>query len=160
VAAFRSTLQEASEADLLLHVIDANAQDREDKISQVNQVLTEIEAAKIPQLQVFNKIDQLEAVEPHIDRDEFGKPQRIWLSAQTGAGIELLYQALAELFSSSKVKLKCQLLADQGDIYAKLFRLANIMAEQTNDDGSRDLIIEMDRKHLAVLKAVAITEIG
>jgi GTP-binding protein HflX len=160
VAAFRSTLQEASEADLLLHVIDANAEDRDDKISQVNQVLTEIEADKIPQLQIFNKIDQLAAIEPHIDRDELGKPQRVWLSAQTGAGIELLYQALTELFSSTKVKLKCRLLANQGDIYAKVFRLANIISEQMNDDGSRDLMIEMDRKHLAVLKAVTFEEIN
>ncbi len=158
VAAFRSTLQEASEADLLLHVIDANAEDRDEKITQVNQVLKEISADKIPQLQVFNKIDTLENIEPHIDRDEHGKPQRVWISAQTGAGIELLYQALTELFANSKIKVHCQLLANQGDIYAKLFVYAKILAERINDDGSRDLTVEMDKKHLGLLKAVNITE--
>jgi GTP-binding protein HflX len=158
VAAFRSTLQEASEADLLLHVIDANAEDRDEKISQVNQVLQQIAADKIPQLQVFNKIDTLENIEPHIDRDEQGNPLRVWISAQTGAGIELLYQALAELFASSKIKIKCSLLANQGDIYAKLFVLTKILAEHINDDGSRDLTVEMDKKYFGLLKAVKIIE--
>lgn len=158
VAAFRSTLQEASEADLLLHVIDANAEDRDEKISQVNQVLKDINADKIPQLQVFNKIDTLENVTPHIDRDEHGKPQRVWISAQSGAGIDLLYQALTELFAITKVKIKCQLLANQGDIYTKLFVYAKIIAEQVNDDGSRNLTVEMDKKLLGLLKNVNITE--
>jgi GTP-binding protein HflX len=156
VAAFRSTLQEASEADLLLHVIDANSEDRDEKITQVNQVLKEISADKIPQLQIFNKIDGLENVEPHIDRDEHGKPQRVWISAQTGAGIDLLYQALAELFANTKTTINCRLLAHQGDVYAKLFVFTKILTEHVNDDGSRDLTIEMDKKHLGLLKTVQI----
>jgi len=158
IAAFRSTLQEASEADLLLHVIDANAEDRDDTIYQVDQVLEDIDANEIQQLQVFNKIDLLENVEPHIDRDDTGKPVRIWMSAVTGAGVDLLFQALAELFSSTKVKRKCYLQADQGGVRASLFNYAKIIDEQVNECGGWDLSIEIDKKHLGLLKTVKVEE--
>jgi GTP-binding protein HflX len=156
IAAFRSTLQEASEADLLLHVIDANAEDRDDTIYQVDQVLEDIDANEIQQLQVFNKIDLLDNVEPHIDRDDTGKPVRIWMSAITGAGVDLLFQALAELFSSTKVKRKCYLQADQGGVRASLFDYAKIIDEQVNECGGWDLSIEIDKKHLGLLKTVKV----
>jgi len=159
VAAFRSTLQEASEADLLLHVIDSNAEDREDTIFQVNQVLEDIDAHEIPQLQVYNKIDLLEDVEPHIDRDDAGKPVRVWVSAVTGAGSELLFQALAELFSNTKVKRRCYLQPHQGGVRASLFNYARIIDEKHNDLGGWDLSIEIDKKHLGLLKEVEIEEI-
>ena len=158
IAAFRSTLQEASEADLLLHVIDANAEDRDDTIYQVDQVLEDIDANEIQQLQVFNKIDLLENVEPHIDRDDTGKPVRIWMSAVTGAGVDLLFQALAELFSSTKVKRKCYLQANQGGVRASLFNYAKIIDEQVNECGGWDLSIEIDKKHLGLLKTVKVEE--
>ncbi|MFW5444489.1 MAG: ribosome rescue GTPase HflX [Methylococcaceae bacterium] len=158
VAAFRSTLQEASEANLLLHVIDANAEDRDDTIFQVNQVLDDIDANEIQQLQVFNKIDLLDNVEPHIDRDELGKPIRVWVSAVTGAGSELLFQALAEIFASTKVMRKCFLQPDQGGVRASLFNYAKIIDEKTNDFGGWDLSIEIDRKHLGLLKEVKVEE--
>ncbi len=158
VAAFRSTLQEASEADLLLHVIDANAEDRDDTIFQVNQVLEDIDADEIQQLQVFNKIDLLDNIEPHIDRDDTGKPLRVWMSAVTGEGVELLFQALAEIFSSSKVKRKCYLQPDQGGIRASLFDYAKIIDEKVNDVGGWDLSIEIDKKHLGLLKTVKVEE--
>ncbi|MCK4842725.1 MAG: GTPase HflX [Methylococcales bacterium] len=160
VAAFRSTLQEASEADLLLHVIDSNAEDREDTIFQVNQVLEEIDAHKIPQLEVYNKIDLLENVEPHIDRDESGKPVRVWLSAVTGDGIDLLFQALTELFSNTKVTGRCCLQASQGGIRASLFKYAKIIDEKVNDEGCWNLFIEIDKKHLGLLKDVKFEEIA
>ena len=97
VAAFKSTLQEASEADLLLHVIDAHSEDRDEIIDQVNQVLEDIEADKIRQLEIYNKIDLLDNIQPHIDRDESGNPVRVWLSAETGAGVDLLFQVLAQV---------------------------------------------------------------
>lgn len=159
VSAFRSTLQEASEADLLLHVIDANANDRDETIFQVNEVLSEIEAGNIKQLQVFNKIDLLENITPHIDYDDEGKPIRVWLSAQTGAGVELLYQALAKLFTSNKVKKKFYLSPTQGRVRAKLFDFAKIISEEIDDDGGWNLAIEIDKKHLGLLKSVEIKEI-
>ncbi|WP_020160433.1 ribosome rescue GTPase HflX [Methylobacter marinus] len=159
VAAFKSTLQEASEADLLLHVIDANAEDRDETIFQVNQVLEDIEANEIRQLEIFNKIDLLDDIKPRIDRDETGAPVRVWLSAETGVGIELLYQALAEIFSSAKITKRCHLKPDQGYVRAKLFSVAKILEEQVDDFGGYELIVEIDTKHLGLLKSVEIEEI-
>jgi GTPase len=159
VAAFRSTLQEASEADLLLHIIDANAEDRDETVAQVNLVLEEIKADKIRQLQVFNKIDLLDEMQPRIDRDESGRPIRVWLSAMKGAGIDLLLQALTELCCSNNVKKLCRLLPTQGDIRAKLFKFARILTEEHTKNGGWELTIEIDKKHLGLLKSVTMEEI-
>lgn len=103
VAAFRATLEETVEADLLLHVADAHDEAHLERIEQVNAVLAEIEAEAIPQLLVFNKIDQLPERTPRLDRDADGKPQRVWLSAHTGEGLDLLREALAEYSRSQSV---------------------------------------------------------
>ena len=154
VAAFKSTLQEASEADLLLHVIDASDDDRVETIYQVNQVLEDIDAHKVRQLEVFNKIDLLEGIQPKIERDEAGNPVRVWLSAETGLGVDLLFQALAEIFSNTKVQRTCHLRADQGNIRAKLFACATILSEKIDDFGESELVIEIDTKYLGLLKSV------
>ena len=159
VAAFKSTLQEASEADLLLHVIDAGSEDRDDTIYQVNQVLEDIDAGEIRQLQVFNKIDLLTDIQPRIERDDVGNPVRVWLSAETGAGVDLLYQVLTEIFSNTKVKRKCYLQPDQGDIRAKLFACARIISEKTDDFGACELVVEIDTKYLGLLISVETEEI-
>lgn len=158
IAAFRSTLQEASEADLLLHVIDAAAEDRDETIFHVNQVLNDIDASKIPQLKVFNKIDLLEEVEPHIDYDAEGKPVSVWISAQSGTGCDLLQRALSELFAGSKVIRKCHLPARQAGFKAKLFGLARIIEETVDDHGDSILTIEIDKKHLGLLKDISVEE--
>ena len=95
VAAFRATLEEAVQADLLLHVVDAGSTTREAQIAAVNGVLAEIGADRIPQILVCNKIDLNGAV-PRVERDEYGKINRIWISAQTGAGLDLMRSALEE----------------------------------------------------------------
>lgn len=95
VAAFRSTLEETAQADLLLHVVDANSTERFDQIAEVNKVLHEIGAQHIPQILVFNKID-LQDVPADMQRDEYGRIARIHLSAKTGAGVDELRAALAE----------------------------------------------------------------
>jgi len=100
VAAFRSTLEETAEAALLLHVIDAHDEERHERINQVEQVLKEIKADDVPKIEIYNKIDLLEDVEPHIDRGANGLPSRVWISAQTGAGIDLLRQALSEYLTA------------------------------------------------------------
>ena len=102
VAAFRSTLEETVEANLLLHVIDAHDDERHAYMDQVNRVLKEIGAGDIPQIEVYNKIDQVAGVAPRIDYDKEGKPCRIWLSAQSGEGSELLLQALTQHFLELK----------------------------------------------------------
>jgi GTP-binding protein HflX len=95
VAAFRSTLEETIQADLLLHVVDSNNPNRDDQIAEVNKVLVEIEAAEIPQLLVFNKID-LQDVPPSVERDEYGRIARVFLSAKSGAGLDGVRLALLE----------------------------------------------------------------
>jgi len=95
VDAFGATLEEAVQADLLLHVIDVSSDGREDQIEQVNKVLEEIGASEVPQVMVLNKIDRA-GLEPRLERDEYGKIHRVWVSAQSGAGMELVRQALAE----------------------------------------------------------------
>lgn len=95
VDAFGATLEEAVQADLLLHVIDVSSDSREDQIKQVNKVLEEIGASEVPQVMVLNKIDRA-GLEPRLERDEYGKIHRVWVSAQSGAGMELVRQALAE----------------------------------------------------------------
>lgn len=95
VAAFRSTLEETIQADLLLHVVDSSNPNRDDQISEVNKVLAEIDAAEIPQVMVFNKIDMGD-VPAGVERDEYGRICRVFLSAQSGAGLEGLRLALTE----------------------------------------------------------------
>ena len=154
VASFKSTLQEASEADLLLHVVDAHADNRDEIIAEVNLVLAEIGADNIPCIQVFNKIDLLENKLPRIDRDDEGKPVRVWISAETGQGLDLLANVLAGQFAPSKTKRKCHLRPDQGKIRAKLFTCAKIIDEHIDDSGGFDLIIEIDNKYLGLLDAI------
>jgi GTP-binding protein HflX len=95
VDAFGATLEEAVQADLLLHVVDVASANRDEQIAQVNRVLAEIGADQVPQLMVLNKIDAA-GMEPRIERDEYGKIQKVWLSAKSGDGVELLREALAE----------------------------------------------------------------
>ena len=100
VAAFRATLEETIHADLLLHVVDAASPVRMEQIEQVNLVLKEIGADHIPQILVWNKIDAAE-LEPGIEHDEYGRIHRVFVSAKTGAGLDLLRQAIADSLRSS-----------------------------------------------------------
>ena len=95
VAAFRATLEETVHADLLLHVIDASSTAREEQMKAVDQVLIEIPAGQAPQLLVWNKIDAA-GLEPAVERDQYGRISRVFVSARTGAGLELLRGAIAE----------------------------------------------------------------
>ena len=101
VAAFRATLEETIHADLLLHVVDAASPVRMEQIEQVNLVLREIGADQTPQLLVWNKID-LAGLEPALERDEYGRIHRVFVSAQTGAGMDLLRSAIAEYARKSQ----------------------------------------------------------
>jgi GTP-binding protein HflX len=103
VAAFRATLEATAEADLLLHVIDSSSAGRERQIEAVEKVLLEIGADAVPQLRVYNKLD-LTGVAPGVARDEYGKLQSVYVSAQTGAGLELLREALSEILCVGRVQ--------------------------------------------------------
>jgi GTP-binding protein HflX len=95
VAAFRATLEETIHADLLLHVVDGSSPARMEQIEQVNEVLREIGADHIPQILVWNKIDAA-GLEPAVERDEYDKISRVFISAQKGAGMDLLREAIVE----------------------------------------------------------------
>jgi len=95
VAAFHATLEETAHADLLLHVVDAASPNRARQMEEVEKVLKEIGAEHVPQIRVMNKID-LTGAEPQLARDEYGKIAAVWLSARTGAGVDLLRDALGE----------------------------------------------------------------
>jgi GTPase len=95
VAAFRATLEETAHADLLLHVVDASSPDREAQIEAVNGVLKEIGGERTPQVLVYNKID-LTSFEPRVERNEYGKIARVWISAQAGTGVDLARLALEQ----------------------------------------------------------------
>lgn len=99
IEAFKATLEEAVETDLLLHVIDASDSHRNSKIKIVNSVLQEIGSTKVPQLEVLNKIDLLDNFESRIDWDEHGMPQKVWLSAFNRAGIEYLVDAIVKFLA-------------------------------------------------------------
>jgi len=101
VAAFRATLEETIHAALLLHVVDASSPDRDAQIAAVNAVLAEIGADGIPQLIVLNKIDRTPLL-PRIERDEYGKIARVWVSAQSGEGVEFVRVALEEYGAAAR----------------------------------------------------------
>jgi GTP-binding protein HflX len=103
VAAFRATLEATAEADLLLHVIDSASPGRERQIEAVEKVLGEIGADAVPQLRVYNKLD-LTGIAPGVERNEYGKLQNVYVSAQTGAGLELLRDALSEMLAANCVR--------------------------------------------------------
>jgi GTP-binding protein HflX len=115
VAAFRATLEETIHADLLLHVVDAASPVRMEQIEQVNSVLAEIGADHIPQILVWNKIDAA-GLEPAVEHDEYDKIRRVFISAQTGAGLGLLRDAVAEYAKTSAVARFDQLpVTEQND---------------------------------------------
>jgi GTP-binding protein HflX len=136
VAAFRSTLSEARDADLLLHVVDAADPLREERIGQVDAVLAEIGAGEIPQILVYNKIDKLDGATPRHDEPHAAR-EKLWLSARTGEGVDALRTVIARRFSARQVTGELQLAADQGRLRARLFALDAVRAEVQDEHGWR-----------------------
>jgi len=148
VAAFRSTLQEAREADLLLHVIDAADPERADRIVQVNEVLESIGAQSLPQIAVFNKIDR-SGEAPHAERDADGRVDRLWLSAHTGAGVDLLRDALHAQLGADLHHCILALPAHAGRARAQLFEAGAVLAQRQLDDGSVELEVNLRHRDVA-----------
>jgi GTP-binding protein HflX len=147
VAAFRSTLQEAREADLLLHVIDAADPDRSDRIAQVNEVLESIGAQSLPQVAVFNKIDR-SGEPPHVEVDADGRVDRLWLSAHTGEGVDLLLDALHSQLGADLHHCLITLPPHAGRARARLFEAGAVLAQRQLDDGSIELEVSLRRREL------------
>ena len=156
VAAFRATLAEARDADLLLHVSDAADEERDHLHRVVDNVLEEIDSGEVPQLHVMNKID-LAGAEPRIDRDAAGKPVRVWLSAATGVGLDLLRQALGELLGGERVQSALQLPLTAGRLHARL-KAAGAISNETVDEHGWQLHIDAPRSVIAPLSGGNETE--
>jgi GTP-binding protein HflX len=152
VAAFRSTLEETRQADLLLHVIDAHNENFQEQIDQVNAVLKEIGADQIPQILVFNKVDLMPERMARLDRGADGQVTRAWLSAATGEGLELLLAALDERFSAERVHQWLRVPAANGRLRARLFDLGTVLRECVEDSGDLLLEVEMPRRDLETLQ--------
>lgn len=148
VEAFRATLEETAQADLLLHVVDAANELHPDHVFEVDKVLAEIGAKEVPQLMVFNKIDRLPGIEPHIQRDENGKPVKVWISAKTGAGIDLLLTAMSELLAGSMALETLRVSPQQAKLRSQLYASGFIEAEQIDEDGFYELRVKLPRSDL------------
>src|SRR5690606_5693672 len=126
VAAFKATLQETQEADLLLHVIDVADERQAENMQQVQDVLHEIGADEIPQLLICNKIDKLADGTARIDTNDEGLPIRVWLSAQTGDGIDLLQEALVQRLRRSMVDVSSRIPPSMGKLRGKLYAMKSV----------------------------------
>ena len=152
VAAFRSTLQETRDADLLLHVIDASDEERAAKVEQVNEVLAEIGAERVRQIEVMNKIDLTESGRAQVERDAEGKVRRVYLSAATGEGLEAFVAALAGHFRCDRVHRQLRLPPTAARLRAKLYDLGAVRAERTEEGGHFLLDVEIKPQNLESLR--------
>ncbi len=147
IAAFRSTLQEAREADLILHLIDASDPNRWQRVRQVNAVLQQLEADDVPQIRVYNKIDLLDR-EPRMTSNLDGEGRAVWISAVTGEGLPLLKEAIARRLCRRTVHRYIRLEPTQGRQRAKLFDLGAVLSEEVLEDGSWLLELKLTEKDL------------
>jgi GTP-binding protein HflX len=150
VAAFQSTLTEAREATLLLHVVDASDPRRDDHIAQVDAVLQEIGAAEIPQVLIYNKIDRL-GFEPRVDRDAAGRATAVWISAERRLGLDLLTGAIAERIARFARRARVQVPAAAGALRSRLYAAKAVREERSADDGSSELLVELPDVELLAL---------
>ena len=142
IAAFRSTLQETREADLILHLIDASDANRWQRVRQVNTVLKQLDADRVPQIRVYNKIDKL-ARRPRRTNNPAGKERAVWLSAVTEEGIPLLLETIGRRLQREKVRGIVHLNASQGRQRALLFDMGAVAQEFPSDDGGWKLEVDM-----------------
>ena len=145
IAAFRSTLQEARKADLILHLIDASDSNRWQRIRQVNSVLKELDADRVPQIRVYNKIDKLDRA-PRRNPDRKGTGRAVWLSAVTGDGIPQLLNTIGDRLRPKKLNGFMRLKPDQGRQRARLFELGAVVSETPGDDGGWVVELEIGER--------------
>jgi GTP-binding protein HflX len=153
VAAFRSTLQEARDADLLLHVVDASDPLRDERIEQVREVLRGIGAGEIRELQVFNKID-LSGDAPRAVLGADGVATQVWASAAGGSGLTGLREALAHAVRPNQVRRTLHLELEAAAVRSDLYKRNAVRLERQCEDGSWDLEVELDSSELGKLLGV------
>ncbi|MCG6975942.1 MAG: GTPase HflX [Acidiferrobacterales bacterium] len=140
VEAFKSTLEEVTEASLLIHVVDSHHPESAELMSHVNEVLKEIDADEVPQIVVYNKID-LTGESPRLERDQNGAIRKVWLSARTGEGTDLLLQALSEHYRKNRHYCRLHLPPAAARLRAQLYDRVDVLAER--GDGEGGFIIEL-----------------
>jgi GTPase len=150
VAAFESTLTEAREATLLLHVIDASDPRRQEHIGEVERVLNQIGAGAIPQIRVFNKIDRLE-MQPRVDRGEDGSPISVWISAAGAVGLDALGRAVAERLSCAVQRMRLRLPLTAGAARARLYASGVVLTERSSEEGF-DLTVDLPEQEVAAIR--------
>lgn len=143
VNAFHATLEETKEADLLLHVIDIADPNWREQASAVEQVLQEIDADEVQRIQVFNKIDLQEGWHPKSDCNEHGC--KVWVSATTGAGLDLLREAIAKQLHGAVVKEEIELGANDAKLRAQLYEMDAVLHEEPIESGGWRLLIRISQ---------------
>lgn len=141
IEAFKATLEETKNAKLLLHVVDAASEMRKINIKHVNDVLSEIGAIGLPTLIIYNKIDLVDQFKERIDRDENGRPTSVWLSAQTGLGCGLLFQAISEILAEDMMSKKIRLNPSMGKLRSILYTNNAVLDEKLEENG--DFLLEV-----------------
>ncbi len=150
IAAFKSTLEETRESDLLIHVVDAAEPGREQRIHEVQEVLREIGADRVPQLIVYNKID-LNGQSPRVRLGHSGGPAQAWISARTGEGLDELRELIHRQLSDDWVRAWIELPASAGRFRGRLFELGAVREEKPMPEGGWSLKVELSPRELTVL---------
>lgn len=151
IEAFKSTLEEVEQSDLLIHVVDDNNPDALEQTNRVNEVLLELEAEHIPQILVFNKID-LSDRQPRVEYSTNGRLTRVWLSAESGAGLPLLLDALARHFRDLRKTVSVEIPAKAGKLRARIYENLDVISEKISKRGSWRLIVSLDDRQMAWLE--------
>ena len=148
IEAFKSTLEETRQANVLLHVVDASDPNSRDKIEQVEEIIEQIDAEKIPRIIVMNKIDDINDFNPRIDKDNEGNIYRVWLSAHTGEGVDLLYEALSQSLSGMMTFASIKLDVQSAYIRSEIHKVGFIKKEIMNEFGQWLLEINVTSHYL------------
>ena len=151
VESFQATLEEVREADLLLHVIDVEQEQRQARIDEVNQVIEMIDASHVPQIEIYNKIDKYPAHFAHTEYPENGPRARIWLSSTSGEGIDDLKSCIEHQIHQNIKPHFLTLPVTAGHLRAKLFNLGAVRNDGVNADGSWDMEVELEEFRLQKL---------
>ena len=148
IESFKATLDEVKEADLLIHIIDVDQEQRQQRIDEVNQVISMIGASHVTQIEVYNKIDMHSAQKGRIEISENNKITRIWLSSRTGEGVDLLLEAMNRYLNKHKRPHYINIPVSAGQLRAKLFDIGAVKQENIDDMGGWVMKIELEEYKL------------
>ncbi len=134
IEAFHATLQETHDADLILHIVDASDENRDNNIVEVESVLKQIDALGVPQIMIYNKIDQIDML-PNVQLGEHGNIQQVWISALYGRGIDILIKALRQYFGFKSKRIWLRFPPSAGNLRSELYNKDEVVQEFVDDEG-------------------------